>query len=263
MRRPIVRVNVGSPHMRVLTTAFILVAIACGAPDAAGPRFGGTIATIDGHRLELVVHASGEVELHAPLELSSEGATVVLRDEHDRARAIATTWVPALGGFVGKLEGSTPQPGDAELVLLHEGRSVRATVRIDRILPAPEHGGAVVWLASRAVEVVVGTDGRAVVHTGEHFDGELTLGIPGSDERIHPLPLEWNGTAYEGRLEGLTPRPGVLSIVLSRGGTSQLGRGMLASVAGEPSIPDPPPLELELPQLGSELPAIIAVPPPQ
>lgn len=244
-----------------------LLALGCGGAPIerpTTPAHGGVLVTLEDHLLELVVHASGEVQVFARSagDLHDCGVTVTLRAQDGDARAVATRWRRWM--FEGRLEEGTPRLGPAQVLLLDGGRRSRARVEVTRILPLPEHGGAMLWLAGAPVEVVVDAAGRAELHA-PRMRGELTLGITGEDGQLHPLALGWDADRrlYTGTLEGMAPQPGPLEIVLSRGRSQWLARGALAEVARDPSVPSPDALQLELPELGSDLPSVIAVPPPE
>lgn len=271
--------------MRAPLMMVALLAIACDAPvenHALGvdpsaepseherttpiPRHGGAIVTLDGAALELIVLRSGVLHVHVRSEgvLANAGVTVTLRDEDGASHAVGTRRIGTM--FVGQLE-EAPALGEAEIRMLHEGRSAHGVVEVTHILPAEERGGAVLWLGERAVEVTVDASGGAALHVLDDatLEGELTLGLPGEDDALHPLALTWDeaSSGYVGQLEGIDVQPGVLEVVLAQGATQHLGRGALLALRpdGPPALDAFEGLRLELPELGNELPAVIAVPP--
>lgn len=264
-----------------------LVALGCGAEERAeppgeaepevsetiAPRHGGALVELDAHVAELVVHASGELHVHVRTEedLSDAGVTVTLDDEEGETRSVALRWADEVQGFVGHLEGA-PAVGEAEVILVRDGHRSRGRVEIERVLPEAEHEGSVMSVGDHVVEVVVEPGGRAHLYVldapRQRLDVELTLSIAGEGGRLHPLALAWDAEEerYSGRLEGMTPQPGPMEVILERRGREHLGRGTLLEVGlrppailGDGHVPED--LRLDLPELGSELPAVIAVPP--
>lgn len=262
------------------TTLLGLLALGCSstarepAPDPAAvtePRFGGALLTLHGHRLELVVHASGEVHLHLHEgeDLSEAGASVTLPTAEE-PRAVALRWADDVQGFTGELESVEPSTGDATVLLIHRGRRLEGSVPVESLVPPPEHDGSVVHVGAHDVEVTVDPDGRAsawVLDDPDHrLDLDLTLDLPGADGQMHPLGLAWDPelARYAGTLEGLRARPGPLELIAREGGEEHLGRGSLLGVEPPPPAGGgvPADLRLEMPELGSDLPAVIPIPPP-
>ncbi|HJL16637.1 MAG TPA: hypothetical protein RMH99_13320 [Sandaracinaceae bacterium LLY-WYZ-13_1] len=273
--------------MRWRLVTMAVLALGCGADDdASAPadeageraieaRHGGVIVSLGEHTGELVVHASGELHLHVRSDeaLSDAGVTVTLEDEAGEPHAVALSWADGVQGFVGRME-QTPAPGDASVLLVHDGRRRRGEVRVERVLPRAEHEGSVLAVGDRVVEVLVEPDGRAHLYllgAPRRLDVELTLSVAGEDGRLHPLSLAWDdeGEHYTGRLEGLEPQPGPLEVILERRGRESLGRGTLLEVGlPRPAVlgdgtPVPDDFRLEMPSLGSGVPAVIPVPPPE
>lgn len=272
--------------MRWLVACAAVATIACGseergeppvdepAPEPIEARHGGAIVELDEHVAELVVHASGELHVHvrSDADLSDAGVTVTLDDDRGEEHSVALRWADEVQGFVGHLD-ATPATGDAEVILVREGHRSRGRTQIARVLPEAEHEGSVMSVGEHVVEVVVEPDGRAHLYLldapRQRLDVELTLSVAGEEGRLHPLGLAWDAEEerYSGRLEGMTPRPGPMEVILERGGREHLGRGTLldvgleapASVLEGGGVPED--LRLEMPELGSDLPAVIAVPP--
>lgn len=163
------------------------------------------------------------------------------------------------------------------MLLVRDGHRERAEVRVEAVLPLPAHEGSVLSVGDHVVEVVVEPDARAHLYVlnapaparpSGGLDVELTLSIAGEDGHLHPISLSWSEESqhYTGHVEGLQPHAGPMEVILERGGREYLGRGTLLEVGlRRPDILGDRSLEafrLELPELGSELPAVIAVPPP-
>lgn len=252
---------------RLAIVAALLTALGCDSPSvpdvALAPAHGGTVAELDACAVELVVHATGELEVfvrRGTLDAAS-GLTVVLPDDEGTPHAVALQRVD--DAFVGALVPALGR-GDAELVQVREGRRTRVRVPIPEPLPAAEHGGAVLRVGDRVMEVVVEPTGAARVHVrGEPArELDLTLVLPG--EARHPLALAWSDTAscYVGRLEGATLRAGRLDLLWVDGDRTHVGSAVRAAPRPLFDAPSPDGFQLELPELGSDLPAVIAIPPP-
>jgi hypothetical protein len=256
----------------------LVLLFGCGDPPPA-PRpairasYGGVIVALGEHIGELVVHTSGELAFHVRSEhdLSDAGLTVTIADQAQARHAVGMHWAERMNGFVGRMDRGTPARGEAEVLLVRSGRPMRARARIARLLPPAEHRGSVVSVGDLVVEVAVQSDGRAELYVlrPPRIDPqmELTLGIPSADGALHPLSLVWDpeGERYTGRIEGVEPRPGPLEVIASRDGREHVGRGRLLEIAlRRPELVGsdvPEDLQLELPELGSDLPAVIAIPP--
>lgn len=259
----------------------MLASVACGqsqgaqsedqhGPPPSEPAYGGALVTIEDHVLELVVHETGETHLHPHTgDLSEASATVALPGA-DTTHAIALHWEDGVQGFVGRLETEAPTAGTASILLVHEDRRLESDVEIARLLPAPEHDGSVVHVGEHDVEVTVDPEGHVsawVLDDPEHrLDIDLVLNLPGDDGRLHPLSLAWDPelAAYVGELEGLHPEPGPLELLSREHGEDRVGHGTLLGVversgSGE-DVDVPDDLQLELPELGGQLPAVIPVP---
>ena len=98
-------------------------------------------------------------------------------------------------------------------------------------LPAAAHGGTVVPVGQQAVEVIPREDGtvQAYVVTPEpppRAQTQITVRIPGSDGRPHPVVLTWDPRteAYAGRLRQVQPVAGPIEVVMVVGGERYLGR---------------------------------------
>jgi hypothetical protein len=245
--------------------------------SALEPRHGGVLVELEDHVGELVVHASGELHLHVRRgePVPDAGVTVTVPDEDGAPHAVAMRWADEVQGFVGQLEDATPAPGEAEVLLVRDGHRTRGTARVERVLPPAEHDGSVMSVGEHVVEVVVEPDGRAHLYVldapSQRLDVELTLSIAGEDGELHPLALAWDADVehYTGRIEGLEPQPGPMELILERRGREQLGRGTLLEVALPPPAilgeagRAPEDFQLEMPALGSDLPAVIPIPPPE
>lgn len=188
------------------------------------------------------------------------GLSVQLYDADGQAHWIATRQEGSL--FVGELPAGMKvvRSGHATLLVAIEG-TFRRSSAIVRELPEPSQGGSVIALGEHAGEVVVDQAGRVRLHAPPGF--EVTLGLPTDDGEL-PLALSWDEEQghYAGQLLGSRPRPGALSVELRRDERRILGGGLLREVAPDAfTPPEVPELRLELPELGSELPAVIPVPP--
>lgn len=217
------------------------------------------------------MHASGETHLHVHTgDLERASATVTLPAADER-HAVALRWQDEVQGFTGRLETEAPERGEATVLLVHEDRRLEGSVEITSLLPAPEHDGSVLHVGEHDVEVTVEPSGRAsawVLDDPEHrLELDLVLNLPGEDGRLHPLSLAWDPelAAYVGELEGLHPAPGPLELLSREHGDERVGHGTLLGVV-EPSEPTgvdvPEDLQLDLPELGGQLPAVIPIPPP-
>ncbi len=240
-------------------------------PAPSEARFGGALVEVGGHALELVVHASGEVHLHVhgDAELTEAGASVTLPAGEER-HAVALRWTDTIQGFTGRLETAAPSTGPARVLLVHEGHRLEGQVTIASLVPEAAHEGSVVHVGAHDVEVVVDPDGHAtawILDDPDHrLDVDLTLNLPGDDGRLHPLSLAWDPelARYVGALEGLHAEPGPLELIAREGEVERLGHGSLLGVeaieaGGDVQVPDD--LQLRLPELGTDLPGVIAVPP--
>ncbi len=246
--------------------------LACAQPSKSGQpaanahtTHGGVPARLGPLSVEVVVHASGELHVHLLGGRKPTGLalTVSVPDAEGHRHAVAMHFADAVQGFVGRTEEGTPAPGTVELLLVDGERPIRAQVELERLVPAPRHGGSVVVAGEHVVEVVVGDGSQIVAYLrGATSDGaRVTAVVPGEDGAGHPALLEPDGARYRGRIEGLTPRSGPLEVLVEREGRVEVGRGTLSAV-GE-AAPDevPTDFQLEFPELGSHLPAVIPVPP--
>ncbi len=93
-----------------------------------------------------------------------------------------------------------------------------ATVVAEVELPPPAHGGEVVFVEDRPVEVVVQNDGEVhawVVHPAPPPpDFQMVVNVHGDDGAVHPVQLAWNAEAevYAGRLVEVRPAPGPVEV---------------------------------------------------
>lgn len=266
--------------MRALLV-MVLVWTGCAAEEAPGtpsspsretrraPRFGGALVHLGGRDAELVVHETGELHLHVPAALEDAAITVSLDDEAGASHAIAMRWHDAVQGFVGRME-ATPAPGEATVLMVHDGVRTEVGAEVAALLPAPPHDGSIVAVGEHTVEVLVSEGGAAhayVLDDPEHrLDVDLTLNLAGDDGHLHPLALRWDDDAghFVGHLEGLHPAPGPLEVILAEGQEQSLGHGSLLGVglarpdARGADVPDD--FRLEMPSLGAEVPGAVVIP---
>ena len=234
-------------------------------------QHGGALVEVDGAMLEVVVHATGELHLHpvGRADFAEEALTLTLDDRDGTPHAVAMLWRDSVQGYVGQLE-SQPATGALRVLLTRDGRAARGEADLDELLPEPQHGGAVLALGSMRLEIVVEAEGSACLHLlgepGEDVEREFVVNLPDEEGRPHPLELTWDAErgCHAGRLEGLRPAAGPLEVFSIEEGHSRWGRGTLPHVGAVPAeLGDtfPEGLRLELPDLGSNLPSVIAVPP--
>lgn len=261
-----------------------LFCLACGTPEqhpteldpAPGPAFaaehGGVLIGLDGPVIEVVAHSTGELHAHVRTlgDLSDAGLTLSLTDDADAPHAVAMHWRDEVQGFVGHMEG-TPASGDVEALLVRDGRRHTGRANLETILPEPEHSGSVLAVGDHTVEVVVDPAGDAhlyVLDDPDHrLEVDLVLNIGGQDGHLHPLAMVWDEETghYTGHIEGMHPTPGPLEVIWAEGDTELLGQGSLLDVSalarpGAIGHDVPEDFRLDLPDLGTNVPAVIPVP---
>lgn len=247
-----------------------------GSESSAGPAFeaehGGVLIGLDGPVIEVVAHTSGELHAHvrSPADLSEDGLSLTVTDTEQSEHTVAMHWRDEVQGFVGHMDG-TPASGEVEALLVRDGRSHTGRAALEHILPAPEHSGSVLSVGDHTVEVVVDPAGDAhlyVLDDPDHrLEVDLVLNIGGQDGHLHPLPLVWDEETghYTGHIEGMHPTPGPLEVIWAEDGSVRLGQGSLLDVAalerpGAIGHDVPSDFRLDLPNLGSNVPAVIPVP---
>ncbi|MFK7986092.1 MAG: hypothetical protein AB8I08_08675 [Sandaracinaceae bacterium] len=269
---------------RTCVALSMVTLVACGTPEqhptelepAPGPAFdaehGGVLIGLDGPVIEVVAHATGELHAHVRTEgdLSDSGLTLTLDDEGGAAHAVAMHWRDGVQGFVGQME-STPAAGEVEALLVRNGERHTGRTTIETVLASPEHEGSVLTVGEHTVEVVVDTAGNAHLYVlddpAHRLEVDLVLNIGGQDGHLHPLAMVWDEETghYTGHIEGMHPTPGPLEVLWSEGDQAALGQGSLLDVSalarpGAMGHDVPDDFRLDLPDLGTNVPAVIPVP---
>ncbi|MFW5877103.1 MAG: hypothetical protein ACOCXM_10235, partial [Myxococcota bacterium] len=111
------------------------------AAELKEPRHGGEIVVVDDHVVEVVPTAEGEVYAYVA---GHDGVvpppddvqvTVNVPVEAGGVRPVRLEWNPEVLRFEGRVQGATPAPGPAEVLLVSDGRPRRA--RAPRMVVVP------------------------------------------------------------------------------------------------------------------------------
>ncbi len=156
------------------------------AQPALSATHGGTLVEVGPHACELVVHASGELHVHAlssDADLSRAGVTVTLSDRKGTRRSVALRFLDRTQGFVGHVDAPAPR-GRIDVLMVDDGRRSLGRAQVAHLLPQPAHGGSIVAAGDRVIEVVVDDHGETRAYASEPIDA-LTVGIPDEQGSLH------------------------------------------------------------------------------
>jgi hypothetical protein len=209
------------------------------ASAAAAPRFGGSVALVGDHSVELKLHQSGSIEAlvtNAAGELAAEGTTLSVNaaTEGGGREEAKLEFSKPHGRFHGKCKGKLA-PGRVDIGLDAKGKKANGKLDEAVIVRGPELGGNVLVAGGHSAEVFVRPSGEVLGfvrdRAGADVKGDANLDVKakvqtsaGATEEVS-LVFEPPRGCFAGKAKAeLAPGPIELGIAAKGAANASLGR---------------------------------------